>query len=977
LILEDKSNITRIYWKKVMECCEGGFGVKRHHVLFSSINEISSEETLTKWYTYQSSNGQKILYVLPSAKWLTSARGKQPGLSFMTFDDLADFVLKEYSIEFSNLPSFHRHLFFQDYLLKNPSVKDMRELPFQSKAYADTYGQLKRLGLSIDELPNSLKTLAAAYHSYEENLIQNHHFDSENKLITAIELLEKNKLTTPFSVVIEGYIDFSPLQYELIHALVSQDVPVTIYIPRVRSAIVETTTTNLEKIGFVIDEYGSIPKIKVEHKTILQAMSISDEIQKTLELIYDCKQMLGNYESIGIVLANEEYVEELTIWADEKGIPVKKAKKKPLNQSMIIHTLKQLIVEKKTLTKWDKVEVISSISQLIFTGSKQYTKWKELYLEKTIMGPEVVQQMYNQFNQYKETLFFEKNVMEHCQNMISFLKGLPLQSIWQDQLEQGQNHQRSLQISFEWRTYEKVLSFLEQCIVHLTDLPVVNMKGSQFLFWLFNCLEGEELFLERAPIDGVGIYTFRDVALFKGSHLYVLGLNEGIYPPAYKLSGYFQALHLEEVKIRFGAPTRDVFDKKAEALFNQLDSLAETINYSYVIGLDQHEPLLPSKYIASLLKKVEISHTSFHERMSTTNYQYEQELLRKTAYHLGKDYYVENTPEQIVEQLTLLNTLASGHNSLSEPLRNVKRSVTAIESFVDCSFKFAMDYVLKVKPVNERVKFVDGRKTGNLLHDVIEKFYKEVNFIGLSFLECADQLSEDKDRVLIEIFERSWTVLEKELLVDISPVLVEEEKRAWLKRMKKWWAAEKLLFQNEQLQNMQIYMIEKGLTFTLQNGLEINIKADRVDIDEEGFVIYDYKSSTKLIKEKEVMDGKVLQLPLYLYALEEILTEKVGKPLRPYGASYINVNSPKTRASNSMWEENGETIKKFNVNPRAMMMNLEKGAHLEKFGLHTKLDELVTASKQHFRVKPYGTKSCLYCTYHSVCRVTPNTFEEE
>jgi ATP-dependent helicase/DNAse subunit B len=132
-----------------------------------------------------------------------------------------------------------------------------------------------------------------------------------------------------------------------------------------------------------------------------------------------------------------------------------------------------------------------------------------------------------------------------------------------------------------------------------------------------------------------------------------------------------------------------------------------------------------------------------------------------------------------------------------------------------------------------------------------------------------------------------------------------------------------------------------------------------------------------MIKENEVMDGKVLQLPLYLYALEDILKEKTGRPLRPYGASYINVDNPKSRASNSMWEANESTQKRFNVHSKAMKVEMKNGAHLNRFGLHTKLNELVNDSKQQFRVNPYGTKSCQYCQYHAVCRVTPETFEEE
>jgi ATP-dependent helicase/nuclease subunit B len=945
--------------------------------MFSNVNEIAAKEKLDKWYTYQVNHAQKVIYLLPSAKWLTTARAKQPGLSFMTFDDLADVILRELSTEYSLLPDYYRNLFFQDDLQKNPTVEDVREIPYQAKTYGDTYGQLKRLGLTIQQIPETIRSLEGAFEKYEENFIRNHYLDSENKLITAIKLLRENNSLPSINVVIEGYIDFTPLQYELLIALFYKDIPITVCLPKINTSLIQQTTKDLEEIGFHIQEYGPEPFKRVEKQFIIQAVSPEEEIYQILDIIYEKKQIVGSYDQIAIVLANETSLEELMTIAEEKKIPIKKAKKKSLSHTLIIQTLKQLLVEKRSPTKWDRLEEISSISKLLFLEATEYTNLKQTFIEKEMICFEEVEQIHNQFQLFKETIFRGQAVVKHCQNLIGFLQTLPLLSIWKDLLSVDLHGESSLQISFEWRTYETILSFLQKWIKDLEHLPAINMEGTHFLLWFFNRLEGEELFLERTPLDGVGIYSFRDIALFKGSEIFVLGLNEGVYPPAYSLSGYFQPQHLEDLEIRYGAPTVEIFEKKAEALFNQLEVLAETISYSYCIGVDSHEPLLPSKYIAPLINKVESIQASFQDRMQIPLYEEKEELMNKVAYHIGKDFLVKNTPEELIEKQNLLITLATGNNSLSEPLSGVSRSVTAIESYVDCSFKFALDYVLKVKPVIERVTSVDRRKTGILLHNVIEKFYKKIGFIEKSFLDCAKELTEDKERILLEIFEQEWAGLEKEFLIDLSEVVVKEEKLSWMKKIKRWWASEKLLFQNEQLQNMQIYMMEKGLSFTLNNELEINIKADRVDMDEDGFVIYDYKSSNKMIKENEIMDGKVLQLPLYLYALEDILKEKVGRPLRPYGASYINVDNPKSRASNSMWEDNESTQKRFKVHSKAMKVEMKDGAHLNRFGLHTKLNELVKDSKQQFRVNPYGTKSCQYCLYHAVCRVTPETFEEE
>ncbi|UTW68965.1 PD-(D/E)XK nuclease family protein [Anaerobacillus sp. HL2] len=98
----------------------------------------------------------------------------------------------------------------------------------------------------------------------------------------------------------------------------------------------------------------------------------------------------------------------------------------------------------------------------------------------------------------------------------------------------------------------------------------------------------------------------------------------------------------------------------------------------------------------------------------------------------------------------------------------------------------------------------------------------------------------------MEIFEEQWAVVE-ERHSDFSKLMLSIEKEQWLKKLRKWWLAEKHHFwENKQLQSMHLFRLEEqvDLDLTLDDETTITLsgKIDRIDIDEHGFVIYDYKS---------------------------------------------------------------------------------------------------------------------------------------
>lgn len=315
-----------------------------------------------------------------------------------------------------------------------------------------------------------------------------------------------------------------------------------------------------------------------------------------------------------------------------------------------------------------------------------------------------------------------------------------------------------------------------------------------------------------------------------------------------------------------------------------------------------------------------------------------------------------------------------------------------LESYAACPFKFSLEQILQVKEPIEKKTTIDFRFVGSMIHTIIEKFYKQLDLIGKPFSTYNDELKEKAETILMDIFEEEWALVEAQHL-DFSKLRLSIEKQEWKKKLDRWWLAEKKHFwENKHLQSMHLFRLEENIDLDIKIDEETTInlsgKIDRIDIDEAGFVIYDYKSGLASLNfEKEVRPGIKLQLPLYLVAMENRLAtghyaidltdkfERLPEKITAHGASYISLRDPVKRAGNSVWrEEHFGKGSKFDVHHSATKEeSLEAETLLAKYELKERLQQLWHGSNSDFSVKPL--KCINGCVYKPVCRVTQDLIE--
>ncbi|RXT15385.1 PD-(D/E)XK nuclease family protein [Ammoniphilus sp. CFH 90114] len=974
----------------------------------SRVTEIAYPNRLKGWHKKQKQLEYPIYYLLPSKKWLRIARLRQPGLAFATFDDLAKLILEQSSKSYVEMTEHQRNIFMQEIMLRKSSTTSREERKHEALAFANTYGQLKRLGYTLEQLPTKFDFLRHVLEEYENKWTKEGFLDPESLILEAAAEARSGMKLPIGHLVIDGFFDLSALQYQILQTMVDLNVPITFYLPDIPKAqMIQDTHDHLSKLGFVMNEVGPRSVMKLKEQKVYKATSIEEEINGVLDILVEKSEETG-WEPFGVILVNEkDYLENFLRIARNRGIPLKQPHYVSFEDTQLSRLLKLVLSRDYSRSNhWEQVEVLDSLMRLVFVSPQEFVDWKGRFLSKENCLPEEISLLFEAFIRLRSTFRDEMALADYIVHILEFLKEKRLVSHWKRRLVAEETTLLKT-VSVEWKAYDQLLRMLEFKCKEIRDSKIgsVNVYFETFVEWFFELQKNLLVFQERTPIDGLTLYTLRDVALFSGGELFALGMDELSFPGTHQLQGYFQETDLEYFSFPYAVPNRATYLKKQEALYHQLAFLSPFINISYVVGVDQENPLLPSKFIK--YRKVRVSHWMAYKRrrlrvestrkarkaalLSTVShftrrknehfiYYNSRDKDKKWAYHYGLQYRVDqNTlPAHLREMKENIQRLALGNEPLEEKwkkqLFSEKVAVTALESYAACPFRYAMERVLSVPEAAEWSKEMDAREKGSLLHQLIQRFYTESGLAGKAFGIYHEQaLAKNAEEYLHRIFEAIWQEAQ-EHYSELSLVELKKQKEQWLRTIRKWWSAERYHFwDNANLKDMKISDFERKIQLVLRFDDEMKMtiegKIDRLDQDEDGFVIYDYKSGKASMNiNKEVRLGLKLQIPLYILAVQEELIDR-----RPYGASYISLREPAKRARNGLWDH--ETGTRFNLSRQAQKVKALDGyAFMDEHNLKEKIRDLWVGMHSDFSVKPLDCSP--WCSYKMVCRVTKTQLEE-
>lgn len=228
-------------------------------------------------------------------------------------------------------------------------------------------------------------------------------------------------------------------------------------------------------------------------------------------------------------------------------------------------------------------------------------------------------------------------------------------------------------------------------------------------------------------------------------------------------------------------------------------------------------------------------------------------------------------------------------------LKNKQYSISQLETYAKCPFKFFTERVLAVREEKEPSDEIEAIEMGNLLHSIFFEFFTWLRDKGIKLHSCSEDLFAKARKKIFEIAEAEINAMpfssplsfyEREKILGIEGKQTDSILFKLIKYERDNYDGYEpgyfeMPFGNVDREKSESSLQSEG-SITL-NGVKLKGKIDRIEIknDEKLLRIVDYKLGGKKPSREELRKGLSLQLPVYLAAAEQILYDKFNEKLVP------------------------------------------------------------------------------------------------
>ncbi|HTH57822.1 MAG TPA: PD-(D/E)XK nuclease family protein [Cyclobacteriaceae bacterium] len=210
---------------------------------------------------------------------------------------------------------------------------------------------------------------------------------------------------------------------------------------------------------------------------------------------------------------------------------------------------------------------------------------------------------------------------------------------------------------------------------------------------------GEKIPFIGEPLKGVQVMGVLESRNLDFKNVFVLSLNEGILPAANRQGSYVPF----NIRKAYGLPTPEQHGAIYAYLFYRSLQRAENIFLFYNSEPDVLGQGEMSRYLQQLV----------YESGLPIN----QNVLHNAVQPKPVERIVINKDEEVFRALAKLNE----GNTRSKGI-----SPSALNTYMDCQLKFYFQYVARIRESQKVQEEIDPRVLGNLLHAVMEQFYKKI-----------------------------------------------------------------------------------------------------------------------------------------------------------------------------------------------------------------------------------------------------------
>lgn len=850
---------------------------------------------------------------------------------------------------------------------------------------------MEQVGENDLYLENKLQDIYTVYSKFQEKIVNN--YVDENDALTILESqLDATDMFKNTEIYIDEFVGFTKQEYAVIAKLLKQASKVTITVTS--NSMEKTDEASNDIFFSNKETIEKILRIAKETKTAVEEPVFLEKIYrfKSKELnhiernLYNFpyKKYEENVENLSLFLANNQYSEieevarrilelvrskkfryrdisvitkNIDVYSNlckaifkEYDIPVFIDEKRDLSQNILVKYLISILDIFARNWSYDSVFNYIKCGFLNITpsdiyllenyalkweikGSKWYkTDWN--FHDEDSTGKEIIdhinelrREIVTPLVELKNNLSGNKTAKQISENLYNFLIKNNIDKVLENKIKDLNDIQK-VDIAAEYETSWKiVMQVLDEIVLVFGD---ENITFESYMQILKTGLGESKLGTIPMAQDEVTVGDVDRSRSHKIKAVFIIGLNDGMFPSINKAEGFLNDDDREKIKKNGVELAKGTIDRIYEDNFNiykAFTTAEEKIFLSYSSSDMEGKSLRPS-VLVSRIKKIfeglkETSDVIYRKsEISTKENTFKELLINLREFRDGNEidtkwfdvYNLYNESEEWHEKLASA-VKALNYTNTAEKIKKenvekmygstLKTSVSKLEQYSGCPFSYYLKYGLKL---NDKETFnVEAVDTGSFMHDVIDNFFGIIEERNINLKEITD---EELEKIVAEI-------VSEKLKLNRNYIFTTTEKYKVLSNrlQKVVTMSVKYIVQSLKQSEFEVFGHElefggdgqyKPITVITEDGKKVEItgKIDRVDImknpDGTYVRIIDYKSSVKNIDLNQVASGLQLQLLTYLNE-----TCKV-EDFIPAGVLYFNLTNPTIGTDKNLTDEEVE-----------------------------------------------------------------------
>lgn len=838
-------------------------------------------------------------------------------------------------------------------------------------------------------LKTKLQDISVIYEQYDEQIKQSY-IDEADELAILAENIENIKWLKNSVIYIDEFAGFTYSEYQVIKGLIkyAKQVNITITVDNLEQTlnpdtdifyankitvkklqdIVSQNELKLEKpIKMLEVKRFKTPELKyiegnlfktqstkyeqkVENLSMFLAKNQYTEIEYIAkEITKLVKEKKKRYNDIAIITKNiQSYSNLARVIFEKYDIPIFIDEKRELSQNIIIQYVLSIFeilqknYSKESVFQYAKMGFLEIEQSDIFKLENYCTKWgikQNKFKKDFVYELEKNKQEIEYYNELR------KKIIEPIENLKQKIrkgktaKGITVviydflekqkieEKIFLKMQELKEKNREDLVQEYK-ESYEILINVLDEIVKIFRD---ENITINQYANILKQGLKASSLGKIPGTQDQVIMGDVDRSRSHKVDTIFIIGLNDGVYPSINKSEGFLgdeDREYLKKQGIELAKGTLENLYDDNFNIYKAFTTAERELHLSYSSADTEGGALRPSIYITKIKKMFpnlkETSDVIVSDYQITNQKATYEALIEKLAKieeselepewkeiykYFGNNEEWKIKLEKDLQGLNYTNIPQNIEKTTIEKLYgNVLRtSVSKLETYKKCPFSYFLKYGLNLKQ-KEELK-IQNFDTGSFMHEVIDLFF---NYLREENIKLTELLNEEEKirKIVNQIIETKLDCGKYRFTATVKyKILIQRLEKMVTKALK--YIVESLVYSDFNVEGTEVEFSKgkeyKPIEIALENGkrIEITGKIDRVDIakTEDGnyLRIIDYKSSARNVDLNEVYAGVSIQLLTYLDAICE------EKDLMPAGILYFNLIeknvNPKIKTEEAIEEE--------------------------------------------------------------------------